>query len=829
MKKKLIVIISLILAFMLVAVACSKKTDVFEPGSTTSRKGGWLDQITMKIVGGDAAITQIQAGDIDIFAASLSRKEDLIAINNAGLDKSTQYGLFYEMTINPVGPVFEGTGKLNPFASKEVRQALNMLLDREYINQEVYGGGAFPKYVNFVSGLPDYARYVEVAREVEAMFAYDMDKAKEIITAEMLAMGATVSDGKFMHNGQQVEIIIVIRNDSDLTRIPIGDYVGSQLEAIGFKVDRQYKTASEASPIWIGSHPNEGLWHLYTGAWSVTGMSRDDGDNFQFFSSSASAYGFTGLWQSYYLDDETFALFDRLANNDFATVEERGELIREALMKDAEYSYRVWLIDGTSYSFWKPGVTTSYDLAAGVDSSAMTAFTIRYSEQEGGNLTWGTSDILVDPVNPVGGSNWVWDAQWKNFTHDYATLGNPFTGLPMKQRLDRAEIVIQTGLPVGKTYDWVDLTFEDTITVPGDAWADWDVTTQTFKTVSQVYPEGATARRKSTVYYPATLFDDVTWHDGSKLSVADFVMGFIMTFDVATEGSAIFEPSMAANLNAFKTAFKGMKIVSTAPLTIEFYSDTYYLDAEMNIASLWPSYGYGQAGWHLITAGNLASAAGELAYTKARSSEDEIEWMSYVSGPSLAFLSKHVNAAAASSLVPYAPTLGQYITAEEAAARYTNLAQFYAQRGHFLSGLGPYILDRVLPVEKTLTLVTNPNFVDYSDKWSELAEPKFSAVDITGKTSIKAGTAATFDISVTFKGAAYPSNEINTVKYLLYDATGKVIEVKEAAFVRDGRYKVELTKETTAALGTGACKLEIAVVAIPVSVPTFEVFEFVTE
>ncbi|MCK5811533.1 MAG: hypothetical protein KAG94_01420 [Clostridiales bacterium] len=828
MKKKLIVIISFILVFTLVFAACGKKDDT-TAGSTTDRNGGWLDQITMKVITGDSAVTQIQAGEIDIYADSLASKEDLLAINNAGLDKSTQFGLFYELTFNPAGPTFDATGKLNPFSVMEIREAMNYLIDRDYINQEVYGGGSIPKYLPITAGLPDYAKFVEMAREIESTYAYDMAKAETIITAEMETLGATKVDGKWNYNGEVVELIFLIRNDSDGTRIPIGDYISDQLEAIGFTVDRQYKSSPECSPFWIAGDPNDGGWHLYTGAWSVTGMARDVGGNFQFYYSNASGMAFTPLWQAYDLDDELYEVCEALANNTFTTLEERADLFREAIFNTIKYSYRIWLIDGASYSFWDNDVITSYDLASGVDISAMTPYTIRFKDLEGGNLTWGSSGLFVDPPNPLGGSNWTFDHQWQNFTQDYATLGNPFTGLPMKQRIESAEITIETGLPVGKTYDWVALSFQDEIQVPSDAWFDWDVNSQTFITVGDAHPEGITARRKSKVTYPATLFDDVTWHDGTPLSVADFVMGMIMIFDPSTEGSAIYDSSLSANLDSFKSTFKGMKIVSESPLVIEYYSDTYYMDAEINIASFWPDYDYGQASWYQIAIANLAEEAGETAYTANKSTEMEIEWLSLIAGPSLEILAKYNTQAQAESYIPYEATLGNYLTAEQAATAYTNLAQFYTDHGHFYSGVGPYILDRVLPVEQTLTLINNPNFADPSDKWADFSAPKMAVVEIEGKSSIKSGKSATFDVLVTFKGSAYASEELDTVKYLLYDATGAVYEVGDAVFVKEGKYEVELDGDTTTALGTGACKLEIAVVAIPVSVPSFEILEFVTE
>jgi len=803
------------------------------PVPPTERKGGWLDEVTMSIVSSASAVTQIVAGASDLYASNLSTPQDLAAIEEAGLERSDQFGLYYEITMNPVGPTFEATGKLNPFSSRAIREAMNWLIDRDYINQEIYGGSAVPKFTSIVAGFPDYARNVETIRALEAKYAYDKEKAQEVITAEMEALGATLTDGVWTYEGEPVELTFLIRTDSDGTRVPMGDYVANQLEDIGFTVTRQYGTSSELSPLWVGGNPNDGLWNLYTGAWGSGAISRDDGSDFQFFYTPQSAYGFTGLWQAYEVPDEVTALSEALANKDFTTLEERVNLFEQAFPAFAELAYRVWVVDGKGFSTWRPGVEVAYDLSAGVDINALWPHTLRRTGVEGDILRWGTPDLFVDPANAIAGSNWTYDSQWQLATNDYDTLNNPHTGVPMAQRLESAAVTVEEGLPVGSTYDWVSLEFAPSIEVPGDVWAGWDAVNQVFLTADEVYTQTETAKAKVVYTYPADMFETVKWHDGSNLSVADFLMAMIMTFEPGSEDSAIYDESQKAVLDSFLSTFKGFKLVSTDPLTFEYYTDTWYLDAEQIAtpfrARFWPEYGYGNAPWQVIAISNLAEEAGELAYSGDKSSLAEIEWTNWIAGPSLDILKTYLDQAATEGYLPYANTLGEYLSAEEIAARYANTQAWYDQYGHFWIGTGPYLLRNVYPVEKVAVLGHNPDYVDKSDKWAIFSTPRLAEAAIDGPGIVAIGEEAVYDVYITFEGEPYPLADLDFVKYLLYGPDGTIVEVGSAEPVEDGLYRVTLSGDTTGQLTAGSCKLEVAVVAIPVSIPAFSTIEFVAE
>ena len=803
----------------------------------TERHGGWLDEIDVSVVDGDSAISQLQAGTIDFYSFGLA-SDVYPAIKEANLGTTQSFGSYYGISLNPA--VFTDTSVLNPFSNRKIREALNWLIDRNYVNQEIFAGGSLPKFLPVTTQLVEYTNLIDTARALEAKYAFNLDKAKEVIDAEMPGMGAELgADGKWQFNGAPVTLIFLIRSDGDGTRKPIGDYVSNQLESVGFTVDRQYKTSSEAFPIWQGTVAADGQWSMYTAGYIPSGFSslRDERANIQqsYLNTSIQA---SEPFISNVSDPEFQKLGDDLAQGNFSSKQERDSMMAHALELALQDSLFVWVIDQQTYSPHNNDVQVTWDLATGPESTNVGPYNLRFKDKEGGTLKLGTNDLFTQPWNTVGGSNWVWDASvmrsttmgTSNIVGGGGLMADPYTGLAYPQRIESAELTYKKGLPITQNLDWLTVNEVDQVDVPEDAWIDWDAKAQKFITVGEKFPEGLTANIKSVVTYPADLFETVKWHDGSPLSVGDFVMSFIQGIDPAKTDSPIYDESLALSINAGLEAFKGYRIASTNPLTIEYYSDSYNSDAELNILPQWPDSPYGLSGensWEILAISNLAEAAGELAYTQDKSDAAQIENTSWVGGPSLEILAKYLDQAASESYIPYEPTLGQYITKEEADLRYANFKKWYQEHGHFWVGTGPYYLDQVFTTEKSLVLKNNTDFVDLADRWAAFSEPKLATTVLDGPGQVKAGDEAVFDASVTFKDAPYPQSDIKGVKYILYDATGAVVTVGDATAVADGQYQVTLSPDVTSKLPTGSARLEVAVVPIPVAVPSFTSLDFV--
>ena len=779
--------------------------------------GPWVDEVIFSTATDDAqAINMLEAGDAHTYYYGLTDPDLFEKVKaSPNLWYALSYGSYNEFTFNPVGPEFPATGKLNPFSDSKIREAMNYLVDREYIADEICGGLAVPRYTALVPSFPDYARLIDVNKKIELQYSYNFDKAKAIVTEEMEKLGAELVDGKWYYKGEPVTIIMLIRVEDE--RKEMGDYFANQLEKLGFTVDRQYKTSKEAAPLWLFGDPAEGKWHVYTGGWITTAISRDESDNFDFFYTSRGLS--LPLWQAYKPDPEFDEVAKRLVTRDYTTWEERNQLMARALELSMKDSVRIWLVNMVTAWVARNEVTQAYDLAGGFYGARLWPYTIRFKDKVGGTIKIVTqADIPIEPWNPIGGSNWIYDTMIYRATFDPAMMPDPYTGLFWPLEVTSAEVYVKQGTPVTKTLDWLTLSFADEIEVPTDAWYGWNATTQEIVTA----PEGTTAKAKVIVYFRDDLFKQ-KWHDGSKISLADFVYNYIITFDRADPASPVYDEAYVPSFEAFRSYFKGFKIISEDPLVCEFYTDNVYPDAEWIVADVagWfdPVADFGPAPWHTVTIGMLAEEKNLAAFTGDKADTLGIERLNYITGSTLKVLEDMLNDAINNKHIPYKNVLGNYVTEDEALARYQALKSWYESKGHFWVGDGPFYLESVDPTAHIIVIKANRNYPDKADKWAVFGKPKMPEITVEGPTTVISGLGSKFNVKVTFEGAPYKLTDVESVKYIVVDASGKVAAVGTAEPVEDGLWTVGLEAADTSALTSGSTKLLVAVSSKLVSIP----------
>jgi len=792
--------------------------------------GGWLDAITA-IEESDtaAAVTRMETGEIHIHAETITDPEILDRVQDAAaIDYVENFGSYSELALNPAGtpeePYFAETGELNPFAVPALREALNWLIDRNYIAEEIYGGLAVPKYTMLGTAFLDYARHIETAREIEVEYSHNPEKAEAVIAEEMQALGAQKIDGTWHYQDSPVELTVLIRIEDE--RHDVGDYLADLLEDQGFLIQRNYVTAAEATPVWLTGNPHSGEWNIYTGGWISLVVNRDESANFDFFFTERGMG--TPLYMEYDPPEEADEVFYRLSIKDFENMEERTELYQEALWHTMENAKRIFTEDALSFSPFREEITLAHDYASGISGSYLWGHTVRRVDEVGGEITVSLPSIMTDPWNPTDGSNWVYDNMMIRATSDLGYMWDPYTGLHHPNQFERAEVYIREGLPVDKTLDWVELEFvePEENTVPEDAWYDWDPEAQEFTTIAEEFEEPPEANRRVVTYYPED--HGITWHDGSEFTLADMLWFFIMEYDRAQEESAIFDSAAVPDYQTHIDTFLGMRILDDDPITIEWYSDQYYLDAEQYIPSLFPYFDQGPGAWHNMAVAMSAEAAGRVAHTPDKADSQDVEWVNYIGGPSLDYLAEELDSLLAEGYIPYENTLGEFISEEEARERYQNLKDWYQEQGHFWLGTGPYYLDTAHHVEGIVELSRFSDYNHPADRWDIFDDPIIPEISLSGPGSIFAGSEAEFEVAVEFAGEAFAADNIVDTSYLLFDHEDNLVAEGELKEVETGYWQAELSSAETSRLSTGPSRLEVIVSPLTIASPSIETIEFVT-
>ncbi len=826
-------------------------------------KGPWVDEITFQMDSPGIGVERLIAGEIDWWHDTIESPEHFKRIQGAGLPYTLSYGLYYELTFNTVcnttetgeiiAPVFPRPSinpdprvnnkiLFNPFCNKRIREAMNWLVNREFIAEQILSGLAVPRYTALTPSFPDYGRFYDVIMEIEEQYKYNFEKARSVIFEEMLRLGATLEAGVWKYKGEPVYIIFLIRTED--FRKQIGDYVASQLEQLGFTVIRFYGDARTLARYWILSDPADGPFHIYTGGWITTAVARDEGSNFGFFYTKLGMA--RPLWQSYINTPGFYEAAERLYYLKFSTIEERNELMKRALLLSMkEENQRIFLVNRVGIFPKRPYVEVASDLAGGISGAWLWSYTIKIKDKVGGTLRASMRNILVEPWNPVGGSNWIFDQTIIRALGEPAVMPDPYSGLYLPHRVQKAEVYVKKGLPVTKTLDWVDLRFVDGVKVPEDALLLYDCQAKKIRTVGEVKANATlvkdlfgiegydpktleNATTKVVVYYdPRILTGEYKWHDGSPFGLADMIYAFIMTFDRACSGSLLYDKGYVPDFTAWFPTFKGIKIVSTSPLVVEYYTDIWYLDAEWIVADaagsrvIWPYYTYGPGAWHVVELGAMAERDAKLAFSASKAEELKVDQVNLIGGTSLKILSDYLDRAIANKYVPYKEVLGKYISEDEALARWKNLKSWYDRYGHFMVGNGPFYLYKVDYAAKTVTIRANREFIDTADRYAGLATPPSPVVAVEAPPRVVPGFEAEIGVRVTTPtGEPYKPTYVEFIRYVIVYPGGKLTGLAEP--VRDGYYRIVLSPETTASLPAGPAELTLIAVSRLVGIPTIK-------
>ena len=795
-----------LIAVLLVAVS----------GTAGARTGTWFDEIVFFEESNQAKVlSEMETGDVHFFGTSF--EPGLYGdVLNSGLPRTTSYGTATEYVLNHA--TFSG-GRLNPFSISAIRSACNLLIDRAFLVGTLCRGRAMARATIVDPFGPVYAEIAAAARDIELQSTHDEAQAIAIIDGEMRKAGAVKGpSGYWTLGGEPVVVTGLIRVEDE--RLASGDHFAAQLEKAGFVVQRTYGTIETILPIYVDSARSDGLWSFYTNGFVMSGVDREETSRYADAFASIPWMLRTGCY-------EAMLALDR---GEFTDVFDRAGLRATCEACADEAAPRIRLYSEVATWGWAGDADVAADLKAGAFGDlwphTMSLVDVDGAPIVGGTIRVASPAVHVTPWNPMDGAAWAYDRQIITGTQDLPFIRHPHTGIAMPMWADRATVTVCEGLNVSASEPWCVLNVVPEIVVPGNAWAEWDALSQEFVPVSTLYPDGLTSDVSVEIQYPADLFQRY-WHDGSRFALADCLLALIVALDRVEPESAYYDESALP----IEAGFRAFEIVQPNPLITRVYLDGVHLEAESIVLAndhyAWPVYGAGPAPWHSLAVG-LKSEADELcAFSSAKAATLGVLQMDYVAGPSLEVLKGALAEAAVEALIPFEPTLGNYVTLSDAVQRYSDLTSYVETFGHLWVGNGPLRLQHVDTIAGIIVGETFPSYPYDSNRWMGLGDPRLAEATVSGPFTVTVGDEAIFDVSVTdLRGAPYPAADLEGAVVLLVDAEGNVVHEGEGTILGNGLIRAVLPPDVTALLVEGPTQIECIVTVKPVAIPARAEMEF---
>lgn len=715
----------------------------------------------------NTAVQEIENGHLDIYYSAIpldllddQSRQNLKVFQSAGTS--------YSLLINPA--VSE---QFNPFSIQQVRFALNYLIDRDLIVDEVLNGYG----VQMISAYKPYdPDYLSILGELQSFnFKHNPALANQIISSALEKAGAQKTGGTWYYNSKPISVTIFIRSDDPIRR-SIGEILASQLHDVGFVVKKDYGDLTKAFSDVYGSNPSDMKWSIYTEGWTMSGFVRYDSVNTaQMYSpwySNMPGFNNPSYWN--FQDPEIDSLSKAIFFGNFTSSDQRSSLINQAVDRGIHDSVRIFLackIDQFVANKKVDGIIN--DFGAGITSR----FTPINARSDSDTLTIGVKNIYSGAWNPIGGFTDSSSQQIWGTISDPGDFKNPYTGYTIPVRSDWQ---VKTAGPLNK------------LDVPSDA-IYWDALKQKWVQVGT----GVKATSKVTFHLKFG-----NWHNKIPMDMNDVLYGIYFLYQWGTDqtnGTMTFDSEYSPKANQAAKMLIGVRVVDAD--TIEVYQNYWHFDDNeiADSAQVWPA-----MPWEIGYAMEKAVTDGKLAFSRSDAMSKDVDWMSLIIPNDANVIKTNLEDFEKESSIP--PALSYVNDSNYFNSRYNASISWIAEHGHAVISNGPYYLDSYSPDARKITIKafddpTYPFKSGYWEKFEDISIPTIQNVEVP--TDIILGTNLTIPISVTPNATVY---------YYFTNPEGKIVDngKKKSA---DGNMTITLGPEKTKNFELGSNDFQIFVVS----------------
>ena len=723
----------------------------------------------------NTALEEVRNGNLDVYYYSIS--SDRLENNQAreGLQVFDSGGRAYSILVNPAE-----SKEFNPFATKEIRFALNYLIDRKLIVNELMGGYGIPSISYYGPSDPEYLTVIEQLERFH--FRYNPTLAEEIISNTLKEKGAVKIDGRWQMGTKPVEITMFIRND-DPVRKAIGEILAVELENIGLGVKKNFGDLNKAFVVVYGSNPSDLNWSLYTEAWSRSDFVRYDstglGQMYSPWFSNMPGFNDPSYWN--YENEKIDILTQRIYTSDFDTQEIRSELIQEAVIEGVNESVRIFLaskIDQYVANEKVSGIVN--DFGAGVPSR----FTPINAKTDNDEFVIGVKQIYQGAWNPVMGLTDSYSRHIWGIISDPGTFKHPFTGETFPVR---AQWQVETKGP------------KEGLSVPQEAKI-WNPSLQKWTNI----PPDTFATSKVTFD-----FEFSNWHNGEKMDMNDILHWLYFTIEWGTQSGE--------NDRTFDTEFTPRAVQSIQTIiginpidkdTVEVYVNYWHFDdGEIaDWAVLWNS-----VPWEITAAMEQAVIDGKVSFSRSGATSKNVSWLSLIVPKDAEIIKEYLQEFKDADHIPAALRENKENSGYQQ-NRYDSSIKWIEDNNHAVISNGPFYLKSYSPESRTITVnaFDDKSYPFSIGEWSEFEKVEFPSIKtVSMKDIIQSGE----EMNVTIE-----STNTDSILYFLTNNEGNTL-LSET--IQGDNVTINVSSENTKRLGTGASSIKIFAISESVLKPDF--------
>ena len=747
----------------------------------SSQKGAYADNLQfIQYLDGNIALHDIQAGNLDTYffripletVASISKDPNVkIYEKNAG-----SFGFL----LNPAPS--KNPNILNPFQFKEIRFAVNYLINREFVVDEILNGYGSVQIDPFGISSPEYEALIPVIESYN--FKYNPSLAKGIIEKSLISHGATKLDGKWTYNGSPISIKLMIRSD-DLPRKSMGEMLANELEKIGFTVQRDYGDLNKANLVVYGKDPQELSWQVYTEGFGGTSqfVRYNPSTAAQMYSpyfGSMPGRGNPSFWN--YQNSTLDKITQSIEFSNFTSEEERNELLRQALTLGIQESVRLFVaqnIDPYAASSSIKGLINDFGAGISTSKSLINARSIKNTS----SINVGVKEVYQGAWNNVGGCNDIYCTNILSLVSDSPTSRNPYTGevIPLRN-------------------EWTNITTmgpEKRLAVDNDA-VTWNPSDQKWEDVGK-----NTSKSKVTLHLVYS-----NWQNGQAMNKADLIYQLYFPYEWSSKINSTdqtYDPEYAQPAQVALKYLRGTKFLNNS--TLVSFVDYWHFDKKeiADFASVWAT-----SPWEVNAAIERLVKNGVFAYSRTEATVKNIEWLSLIIPSHAQAIKQELEKMKAEGFVP-APLKGM-VSVDEALKRYDASIKWITEHNHAIIGNGPYEIKNYNPAGRVISLAAfrDSSYPFPKGYWSIYESPKLAKFEkVQYPKIVTRGLPLKISGNVTI-GGNYISNA--TLTYFIFDKDNHQVTQGTGKWIDDnGNFLIAINGSSTKAMSIGPNNFQLFV------------------